>query len=53
MAIQAITPFLWFDSNAEEAANHYVSVFGNSCITQISRCGEAGRELQELFREPK
>jgi predicted 3-demethylubiquinone-9 3-methyltransferase (glyoxalase superfamily) len=33
---QRITPFLWFDSNAEAAANFYVSVFPNSEITEIS-----------------
>jgi predicted 3-demethylubiquinone-9 3-methyltransferase (glyoxalase superfamily) len=37
-----ITPFLWFDNQAEEAANFYVSVFRNSKITQVSRYGEAG-----------
>jgi predicted 3-demethylubiquinone-9 3-methyltransferase (glyoxalase superfamily) len=39
---QKITPFLWFDSNAEEAANFYASVFPNSEITEVSRYGEAG-----------
>jgi predicted 3-demethylubiquinone-9 3-methyltransferase (glyoxalase superfamily) len=39
---QRITPFLWFDSNAEEAASFYVSVFPNAEITEISRYGEAG-----------
>jgi len=39
---QRITPFLWFDSNAEEAANLYVSVFPNSEVTEISHYGEAG-----------
>jgi predicted 3-demethylubiquinone-9 3-methyltransferase (glyoxalase superfamily) len=37
-----ITPFLWFDSQAEEAANFYVSVFPNSKIVNVSRYGEAG-----------
>jgi predicted 3-demethylubiquinone-9 3-methyltransferase (glyoxalase superfamily) len=36
------TPCLWFDGNAEEAANLYVSVFRNSKITEISRYGDAG-----------
>lgn len=40
-----ITPCLWFDGNAEEAVNHYVSVFKNSKITRITRYGEAGREI--------
>jgi len=34
---QKITPFLWFDGNAEEAAHHYVSIFKNSKITDIAR----------------
>jgi predicted 3-demethylubiquinone-9 3-methyltransferase (glyoxalase superfamily) len=37
-----ITPFLWFDSQAEEAANFYVSVFDNSRILEIVRYGDAG-----------
>ena len=40
--MQRITPFLWFDSQAEEAARFYVSVFKNSKILSISRYGEAG-----------
>lgn len=35
-----ITPFLWFDTQAEEAANFYVSVFPNSKITGVSRYPE-------------
>ena len=42
MAIQAITPFLWYDSQAEDAAKHYVSIFGNSRITHVARYGDAG-----------
>jgi predicted 3-demethylubiquinone-9 3-methyltransferase (glyoxalase superfamily) len=37
-----ITPFLWFDSNAEEAVKFYVSIFKNSRIERIARYGEAG-----------
>jgi predicted 3-demethylubiquinone-9 3-methyltransferase (glyoxalase superfamily) len=40
--MQKITPFLWFDDNAEEAAKHYVSIFRNSRIVNIARYGEAG-----------
>jgi len=40
--MQKITPFLWFDTQAEEAANHYVSIFANSRILKIARYGEAG-----------
>lgn len=35
-----ITPFLWFDDQAEEAANFYVSIFKNSAIMAVSRYGE-------------
>ena len=38
----SITPFLWFEGKAEEAAEFYVSVFKNSKITDVSRYGEAG-----------
>lgn len=41
---QKITPFLWFDSNAEEAARFYTSVFKNSRIVKTARYGEAGAE---------
>jgi len=40
--MQKITPFLWFDSNAEEAMNFYTSIFKNSKILNVSRYGEAG-----------
>jgi len=40
--MQKITPFLWFDSQAEEAATFYTSLFRNSKITGINRYGEAG-----------
>jgi predicted 3-demethylubiquinone-9 3-methyltransferase (glyoxalase superfamily) len=40
--MQKITPFLWFDNQAEEAANHYVSIFGNSRILKTVRYGESG-----------
>ncbi|MEK7950696.1 VOC family protein [Luteolibacter soli] len=39
-----ISPFLWFDTQAEEAANFYCSVFPNSKILAISRYSEAGQE---------
>jgi predicted 3-demethylubiquinone-9 3-methyltransferase (glyoxalase superfamily) len=39
---QKITPFLWFDNQAEEAANFYTSIFKNSTVGAISRYGEAG-----------
>lgn len=37
-----ITPFLWFDDNAEEAINFYTSVFKNSKIARVTRYGDAG-----------
>ena len=40
--MQKITPFLWFDNNAEEAMNFYVSVFKNSKIVSVTRYGEGG-----------
>jgi predicted 3-demethylubiquinone-9 3-methyltransferase (glyoxalase superfamily) len=41
--MERITPFLWFDSQAEEAANFYISVFKkNSRILEVARYGEAG-----------
>ena len=40
--IQKISPFLWFDDDAEEAAKFYTSVFKNSKVTDIARYGEAG-----------
>lgn len=40
--MQKITPFLWFDNKAEEAANFYVSIFKNSKVMSVNRYGEAG-----------
>jgi predicted 3-demethylubiquinone-9 3-methyltransferase (glyoxalase superfamily) len=40
--VQKITPFLWFDGKAEEAANLYVSLFKNSKIVNVTRYGDAG-----------
>src|SRR5208337_4269581 len=40
--MQKITPFLWFDTQAEEAANFYASLFDNSRIGSIRRYGDAG-----------
>jgi predicted 3-demethylubiquinone-9 3-methyltransferase (glyoxalase superfamily) len=45
MTKQKITPCLWFDTQAEDAANFYVSIFSNSRIKQINRYGNAGREV--------
>ena len=40
--MQKITPFLWYDDKAEEAANFYVSIFKNSKIGDIARYDDAG-----------
>ncbi len=40
--MQRISPFLWFDTQAEEAANFYVSVFPNSKVVTATRYGDAG-----------
>jgi predicted 3-demethylubiquinone-9 3-methyltransferase (glyoxalase superfamily) len=46
-AVQKIAPFLWFDTQAEEAAKYYVSIFKNSKLGKISRYGEAGKETHK------
>ena len=40
--MQKITPFLWFDNQAEEAMNFYVSIFKNSRVVSVTRYGDAG-----------
>lgn len=42
VSVQKITPFLWFDGRAEEAANFYTSIFKNSKVQSVSRYGDAG-----------
>jgi predicted 3-demethylubiquinone-9 3-methyltransferase (glyoxalase superfamily) len=42
MTMQKITPFLWFNGQAEEAMKFYVSIFGNSRAVSVSRYGDAG-----------
>ncbi|MBY0561661.1 VOC family protein [Hyphomicrobium sp.] len=42
MTIRSITPFLWFNTEAEDAANFYVSLFPNAKIMNVSRYGDAG-----------
>jgi predicted 3-demethylubiquinone-9 3-methyltransferase (glyoxalase superfamily) len=43
--IQKITPCLWFDDQAEEAAKFYTAIFNNSQIVSMTRYGEAGHEV--------
>jgi len=47
VAAQMITPCLWFDTQAEQAANFYCAIFKNSKITQVSRYPEAGQEIHK------
>ena len=47
--VQRISPCLWFDDKAEEAAKYYTAIFKNSKIIKISRYGKAG---QEIHRKP-
>ncbi|MCO6441199.1 MAG: VOC family protein [Nitrococcus mobilis] len=47
--MQKITPFLWFDGDAEEAAQFYVSVFPSSRISRVLRYGNVG---EERHRQP-
>jgi predicted 3-demethylubiquinone-9 3-methyltransferase (glyoxalase superfamily) len=42
---QKLTPCLWFDTQAEEAANFYTSIFANSRIEQVSRYSKAGHDV--------
>ena len=42
--VQKITPFLWFDSNAEEAVKFYTSIFDNSSVGNATRYDEAGSQ---------
>lgn len=48
--MQKITPFLWFDNQAEEAANFYASIFKDSRIGRIARYGESA--AQKTGRQP-
>jgi predicted 3-demethylubiquinone-9 3-methyltransferase (glyoxalase superfamily) len=44
---QKITPCLWFDNQAEEAARFYTSIFANSKVVALTRYGETGREIHK------
>ena len=45
MTAHKIMPCLWFDTQAEAAANHYVSIFENSKLGSITRYGKEGHEI--------
>lgn len=47
--MQKITPFLWFDHNAEEAIHFYTSIFKNSKVGEISRYGEGSPGVPGTF----
>ena len=42
MSKQLITTYLWFDNNAEQAVEHYTSIFPNSRVTTVARWGKGG-----------
>jgi len=42
-SLQKISPFLWFNDNAEQAIQHYLSIFRHAKIISSTRCGDAGR----------
>jgi predicted 3-demethylubiquinone-9 3-methyltransferase (glyoxalase superfamily) len=44
--MQKLTPCLWFNFNAEEAVNHYLSIFKNGKVLEVSRYGDAMPELK-------
>jgi predicted 3-demethylubiquinone-9 3-methyltransferase (glyoxalase superfamily) len=46
--MQKITPFLWYDGRAEEAANFYASIFKNSKIGKVARYGEEGARVSGM-----
>jgi predicted 3-demethylubiquinone-9 3-methyltransferase (glyoxalase superfamily) len=46
--MQKITPCLWFESNAEEAVNYYISIFKNSKIARMAYYGEAGAKISGM-----
>ena len=43
--VQKITPFLWFDNQAEDAAKFYVAIFDNSALGAVNRYGKEGFEV--------
>jgi predicted 3-demethylubiquinone-9 3-methyltransferase (glyoxalase superfamily) len=48
--MQKITPFLWFDNQAEEAVNFYISIFRNSKIVNVARYGDDGAKVSGRSR---
>jgi predicted 3-demethylubiquinone-9 3-methyltransferase (glyoxalase superfamily) len=50
MPVQKITPFLWFDGKAEEAANFYAAIFNDSKIVSVTRSGPEGTAMSVVFQ---
>lgn len=48
--MQKITPFLWFDNNAEDAIQFYVGIFKDSKILNVNRMGDGGAVLTATFQ---
>jgi predicted 3-demethylubiquinone-9 3-methyltransferase (glyoxalase superfamily) len=46
--VQKISPFLWFDNQAEEAVKFYISIFKNSKIGKVTRYGKEGYEIHRM-----
>jgi predicted 3-demethylubiquinone-9 3-methyltransferase (glyoxalase superfamily) len=47
--VQRIVPYLWFDTESEDAAQFYTSVFPNSRIIEMTRYGSAGPRPREFY----
>ena len=50
MPKQKITPFLWFNTQAQEAVNFYLSIFKDAKIINTTRYGEAGAEISRMVK---
>jgi predicted 3-demethylubiquinone-9 3-methyltransferase (glyoxalase superfamily) len=50
MTAQKITPFLWFDNNADEAMNFYVSIFKNSKVPRVARSDKDPKKSQSVMK---
>lgn len=48
--MQKITPYLWFENQAEEAMNYYVSIFKNSKVLSVNRAGVEGPVISVTFQ---
>ena len=48
--MKKITPFLWFDTQAEEAMNFYISIFKNSKVGSVQRAGPEGPVMSVTFQ---